>query len=434
MNSKGLNQYFKKMKIIKSIPFVYSVLVLINPILNTYGIFYLHYGLLLLGSLCLIPLYFERNGLKFRQSEFIIHFFFFSVLFMVVVNFLIALSDPLLILNSLTYFLIFPLFCYFYLKKFKLDVVKWAKLIVYVGLVNGVVCFVQYFISPTLFGIYNYSAYQIEVVGYRPGALFGSPQVYGLFVVMASIVAFELYAYSRKNLFLIFGFVLIPMAFLSGNKSVLFCIVLYCMLRFLSIVSTRNIFSWRLPVFVILILLLGFSFTGLTESNNIISDNLNRIARVFTDNDNLAKVESEGRLRIYSDFFESYNHNLPAIVVGNGIGHYSSLARDGEAGSNQGATESFILMVFGEYGIIIFIIYSIIWIRSIFNSKYLKSSFSFLNVNLILGITLVFVHAFAHPIFLLFWPFILGSILGEDYVSSTLKKNNTLHQSLWKRN
>ncbi|MEO6981439.1 MAG: hypothetical protein ABI113_23795, partial [Mucilaginibacter sp.] len=268
---------------------------------------------------------------------------------------------------------------------------------------------------------YNYSSYQLELVGFRPGALLNSPQVYGLFVIMASVISFEVYNRTKDKKFLIYGFAMIPLSLLSGNKSVLFCILLYVLLNVRSFISVKNIFSGRALLIFIIVLVNGIILFNFSAKNKTIANNLNRILYVFDNSEGLKQSENRGRLKIYSEFVNPFLENPEKIVTGNGIGYYSSKARNGDDLTERD-TESYILTVFGEYGLITLLLFMGIIVSSIYNAWKKPFVINIFIVNIILCSTFIFVHAFSHPIFFLFWPFILLPLMKSKEPSST---NNT---------
>jgi hypothetical protein len=402
------------MNLLKNSPYFISTLILLNPILNQFGVFYFHYLAVILFSILLIFKPPMDNGCR-NKNDFFLLLFFVLIILMILGNIIASISSILFIANSLMYFLFIPLFWILYKKRFEINIIDCYKVIVYIALLNGIIALLQFFVNPNIFNLYDYSLYQLEgsSIGFRPGALFGSPQVYGLFVALASIVSFEINSIKKENFYYMIGFALIPLALLSGNKSVLLSLIIYILFKLFYPFKLYKMLSLR--VIVPLILIISGVFY-LSKSNTIIDSNINRVFEIFSDENKVLKLEEEGRLTIYSDFLNTFD-SFFELITGEGIGSTSSKARSNIG--NRGATESFILSVLVEYGIILLVTYIILWIKVLSKSFKAKSMQSIFIINFVLFLSLFIVHAFAHPIYFVFWPIILYPLFNKTLYTKT---------------
>lgn len=381
----------------------------INVFLVKFGINYVHYGIILIY---LIVNAYELVGLKSRINKGILFYFQLyagSIFTIVLVNLIFYEVDILVIFNSLCATVLIPLFGIVILVRNKINFKNLFNLIIASAIFASVFGIYQFFFDKTLFGVYSFSDFYIEELIFRTRGNLSSPQVYGLYLAIASVISLEFYKKEQKRVYLWMGIYIFLAGFLSGNKSVVFILIFYAAatLRNLNKVSPKiRTLMWRtLFIGIISIPVIIFINPSGITSNKSITQLLDRV-NIFSSSDenDVIKSEESGRLRIYSEHFSIIQNNPALIFFGQGIGSYSSLSRSDN--ENLVASESYFLQIFLEYGVFPLLFLLLIFKQSLTLHARRKDWISYYSV-LAIAVSGIFVHAFIYPIFLVFWLLIL---------------------------
>ncbi|MEY4316920.1 MAG: hypothetical protein RI902_728 [Pseudomonadota bacterium] len=267
----------------------------------------------------------------------------------------------------------------------KLYFLIWYRVLI---ILTGV-AFLQYFFSPTLWGIIptdystltNWSegkSFEEYAVFYRATSLLGSPQVWGLYSALSIFVLSYRLA----------GGISIPLqiflwsgCLLSGNK-----ISAAIMIVLLAMRSVRHIKYLLMSAAVI-----AFAFTlmGGEEFKNF------RVIEHILNIGDIGEQEQNGRLSIWMYIFGDMN-----FFLGGGASYVERLST-----LHLFVAESYILQSWSEITVLFPLIFMLIIGSQLFaRNKYFEHKvFVFLVL-----VCAVVSHAFSHPSFIVFWPMLLG--------------------------
>ncbi|PZV81472.1 hypothetical protein CLV31_1103 [Algoriphagus aquaeductus] len=282
-------------------------------------------------------------------------------------QFLFLFTGLLMIWSYFVFWILFPV------EKFEFNL--------YLNIINVFYLFVailgvlQFFLSKDLFGFIVSEEIDkikdLDFILFRATSVTGSPQVYGLCLVVISIINFHVFLNFRKFIHLILFLIFILSAVLSFNKSVGF-IFLFYLLYFLLF---RRLRFYSLFIFFMIFTLIFIYF-------DVFLDFFFRFSSV----DRLVESESGGRLFIYSRILNEVN-----LVFGEGWGKFNNSVSFmfNETYLNP---ESFIFQIYGESGIFGLIPFCIlIYLLFLLTNKFSRPLF------LIFIVQLVFVHAVLSP-------------------------------------
>lgn len=264
----------------------------------------------------------------------------------------------------------------------------WAYVILYAlryhVLIVAIASIVQFFISPSLFGIYDDSNYFVSLAEnnsdnvfliFRSSSILTSPQCLGLFMGLYTVV-YYLCFFKKKSIDYLFLFIFFIGGALSGSKSFYLMIVLTVLCTILTSKSKKTKIALIAAIMVV-----GIIVSMLYEYVGFVDRLLNM--------DKLVSDEKEGRLAIYSFFLNN------STLLGNGPGILQNIT--GKTYKYENAAESYFIQMIFEMGYIVFFLF----VTFIFIAFCRKNSFKLL----IMMITLSFgyVHAFNGFVFFIFW-------------------------------
>ncbi len=374
-------------------------------IVNKLNISYVHYFLMVFYCVLFFPHLPSLKNKINAKHIFYVKLYFASVFFIIVVN-LVFYDNPVsFIFNSLTNSVLTPLFILIILSR---NSVNWSHLyylLIVFALIASFLGIYQFFYDRSLFGIYDFSDFYTTELLFRTRGNLSSPQVYGLFLAISSIICFEVLKIENKKKILIFGLFIVFAAFLSGNKSVVFLVVTYLLFSFWHFFeNSKNVRSNIVKGLIVSAFFLGTlvvvnpSFLKIGPSLTLIADRINVFSVV--DDSKIIQAEQRGRFRVYDSHWEGITINPLSIIIGDGIGSYSSMSR--VADDERVASESYFLQIFLEFGFLPILFLFIILMNS------LKTHFrnkSWVNYYILLAIIIssFIVHAFVYPVFFILW-------------------------------
>jgi hypothetical protein len=228
------------------------------------------------------------------------------------------------------------------------------KLLLFVGFIMAIGALVQYFISPTLFGMIVNDIYAQDLsdklnINKRAISFISSPQSLSLFLAIVLILGY----YNLKNkITKIITLILILFAgILTFSKVFVLVIISYIGVNLLLNISFKNILK---IIFFMIILI--FTFLNFADSN-----------RAFEIIYILAHLKSHVTFLVWMDFI-NYDTSLSQFLFGHGIGLISRASQMiGEYQILNGSAESFLLQLYFEIGLIGLLIFLSVYIKSIIN-------------------------------------------------------------------
>lgn len=265
----------------------------------------------------------------------------------------------------------------------------------------GYLALIQYFFSPTLFGLIPINSNQliwadgkafIEYAAFfRATSTLGSPQVLALFCGLTLILSVKYKKLLNPKVFYFSALGLAIGGALSGSKSFFLIVILfYLMTHF------RNFFS-RIGTFLVGgTILLVIIFAG-----QMAVDAIPALDRVFSLQAILEQENNDSRIDKYMYILTETNP-----LYGNGLGSITNKSEEGLQ-----AAESYFLKIYYEVGVFPFLIFIIICFISLVKSLNMSRSDSIIICLTILGMLIV--HAFESPVFMIIWGHFLGVILNS---------------------
>ena len=278
---------------------------------------------------------------------------------------------------------------------------------------------IQFYISPTLFGLINNRLYSNEAVlsnvnfAKRAISFISSPQNLGVFqglIFSLSLTQFKKY-FSSNFYYLFLGLTLFA-GILSGSKAFYLFISIY-LFYFLVL---RNKIKWNyILISVLLFLSLPLIFPSL-----YMTETIQRIIIVF----NVVSFSDISVVSIWGFFFESFDTTLK-IIFGQGLGLLSSYSQltFGYKILN-GSSESYLLQLFYEIGLIGLFIWLTFFKISINKLKSQSELRDYAFVLIALFLNLLFTPSFYGLIIsFFFYPFIIIGYFKHTYNSGVENKS-----------
>jgi hypothetical protein len=375
------------------LPYLIFIIILSNQILNYFGIKYLYVVFMIIGIIGMLI-----SGVE--KSKNIKYLFIYQYVFILYLLFFIQIFVYNNIENSIRSLLVYTFIMIYwtiYFKKygiveFRYLMEKTIPLIYIIAIVG----FVQYFYSPNLFGLLDGVSNGIDwaknvpfteySLFFRASSLLGSPQVYGLFMVLSIIMI--LGRHKKKSS--IFGIVFLVFAgVLSGNKLFILILLLYAIYVFINISLKKS-----------LLILVAIFFSSIFMYNLVLNntfDNIRVLDRIVSFDEILEQESEDSRIDRYVKIILNSN-----VVIGDGFG--SKTATD----ENIKVAESYFFEIYAEVGIFGLLSFMLFLLISFMYAK--TSLFHNIQIFMLLVILSMFVvHAFNSPIFFLVWGVLLSS-------------------------
>jgi len=228
------------------------------------------------------------------------------------------------------------------------------KLLLFVGFVMAIGALVQYFISPTLFGMTANDIYAQDLsdklnINKRAISFISSPQSLSLFLAIVLILGY--YNIKNKIIKIITLSLILFAGILTFSKVFVLVTISFIGVNILLNISFKNIL--KLIFFMIILI---FTFLNFADSD-----------RAFEIIYILADLKSYVTFLIWIDFI-NYDTSLAQFLFGHGIGLISRASQMiGEYQILNGSAESFLLQLYFETGLIGFLIFLSVYIKAIIN-------------------------------------------------------------------
>ena len=293
---------------------------------------YLPLGQYYFIGVVLIDLFFMIiNNNKFKINNIYIVIFNVYVLLLVIKdmflgNYLVSTIGALNILLFLNYFHL----------KFKLhkEIQYLNKYIIYLFIFILLGTFVNFFLSPNIFGLINETTYSnqenLSKLNFTKRAIsfIKSPQSLG-FVLSLFFILYKRYSIKSK----IFSLLIFIAGIITFSKSF-----------FLTILASFILKNRRKLIYIFAFAITVISFVDITSYSL-------GFQRILNINKTISEFSSSDRAFAYS-YFLKYD-NIPELLLGSGVG---SLSRGAEIFSNSNkifqSSESFIIQLFNEIGLV----------------------------------------------------------------------------------
>jgi hypothetical protein len=232
----------------------------------------------------------------------------------------------------------------------------YKKLIIGFGLINAVGAIIQFFVSPTLFGLVTHAVYGDEKmlaypnIAKRAISFISSPQALAIFLSL-TLICIWYYPFKSKTLkFLCFSLVLFSCV-LTGSKAFFIFFLFFLLAKLIFEKSIMAGISLLTPLLAIPYVLIN------TES----------VFRMFDILTALVNITTSSRFLIWKSFI-FYDTNFFQFLFGHGLGVLSRGAQIiGNYEILNGSTESFLIHIYFEIGIIGFCLFLYIYIKSLIN-------------------------------------------------------------------
>lgn len=299
-------------------------------------------------AVVLIDLFFMLLKNKFKITNGYIFAFNIYLLLLLVKD--VILNNPLVsLIGSLNYLLFLN---YFYFKfKLNTDVSHYTKYINYIFLFILVGAFVNFFVSPNIFGLINETVFSnqenLSKLNFTKRAIsfIKSPQSLG-FVLSLFFLLKKRYDIKSK----IFSLVIFIAGLITFSKS------------FFLTIFTSIILRYRRKIVYVFIIII--TFINFIDINSLPS----AFQRIFNIGMIVSNFSNSSRVESYS-YFLTYK-NFPTLMLGNGIG---KLSRGAEVFSISNeifySSESFIIQLYYEIGIIGLFIFILLMTKIFRNLK-----------------------------------------------------------------
>jgi len=380
-----------------NIPYIIFILIILNAPLSTIGIHYLYAIVLLFGIIGMLIIGIK----KYKSINFIVVYIYIFSLFSIFYIQLFFYDLKFSTFQSLLMYIVMILYWSIYFNKyttydFKSLIIKIVPIVYLVGFL-GVL---QYFFSPTLFGLIdehhskgiewaNSMSFGEYVSFFRASSILGSPQVYGLFISLF-IILIQILKITTSFIGIAF---LLFAGILSGNKSFLLIIGIYYIYSFLKNNSLLKLKKVLLTVIFLII----------TIFINIDNNDIGTVNRLFNIDKIVQQEEKDSRLERYINIINNNN-----ILIGSGFG-----TKTDRNDLSLKVAESYIFQILSEVGVIGLIFFLLLIFFSFLQAKnqYFKDMRILISS---IFISMIIVHAFNSPVFYIFWGVIISSYAQKD--------------------
>lgn len=377
-------------------PYWIFLSIIFNLVLNKLGIPYFY---VLLISLAIIGMLIDGIK-KGRKNKMLLIYLYVLTLLMVFALQFFVYTEPIVALKSISMYLIMFIYWSIYFNKFgiyefKQILVSTIPVVYFVALLG----FVQYFFSPNLFGIIDDSSnmmqWAMESTGeeyrlfLRVSSVLGSTQVFAPFilfyiVIIANLVDINRYINKLGIVLLVF------VGLLSGGKSFFFGLILYIILKFLT-VSGKFKLKWVAVISIFIVFLATFSPLGEISKYNMI-DRVMNIDKIMNEE------AEDSRLKRYEKIIFESNP-----IIGDGLGTKTN--RDN---IDMKVAESYIFQIYSEAGVFALLSFFLLLAGSyIFANKQLMADIRILIILIIFN--MIVVHVFNSPTMFIFFGVIVSS-------------------------
>lgn len=376
------------------LPYLIFAGIAANAVLSRFGFNYVYALLMAIGVVAMMATGISLSGVR---DKILLLAYFISILVMVVVH-AIMLHGEMMIVSAALIYIFVPAYWFVYFCKYDdnylTDVIGLSIPIVYVIGFLGVV---QFFYSPTLFGLIemksnslewaNNTTFDVYSAFFRASSTLGSPQVYGLFMALCIVLI-----HSRTGKTSILACLGLAFLFfsglLSGNKSFVAVLFVHFSWR---IVARRGHMLRNAIISLLAFIALAYGVGRAVEYVPI----LERFASIEQV---VEQEEGDSRLGKYRFIISNTNP-----LVGNGLGTLTNRSAPGIR-----AAESYILKMYYEVGAFVVAIFIVILLAAYLNAS--RSEISGAKELIVLMFfSMIIVHAFDSPAFFLFWGIVVST-------------------------
>ncbi len=329
------------------LPYVCQISVFLNTILASFGLSRVY---VIFYFIALVPLFFQRS--RDRVDKYVISYLFIFAVSILMIIYLAFSTLPLnvVLVGSLTYIL--PLL--YWVLYFAKGGEYFCKILYdlrYPLLIIAIFCPIQYFISPTLFGLFSESAFLTHAEDYdlltrseyfRAGSILGSDFETSMFLSLYICVLYTFDSKNKLNLILILFYTFACV--LTGSKNFIMILGIFIFYNAYSKHNVGLIFKVVIPVI--------FTSYFILSSLNIDFDN--SFIQRMVDIDVISQNEN------IHDRYSRVGKWLRIIVeptlFGHGPGVFQSIGSQASL-MNGNSAESYFLQIYYELGVLVLFIF-----------------------------------------------------------------------------
>jgi len=373
---------------------------LFNPILIGFGIKYLYIFLNFAVILACLSFGLRQDGIH----EFAIHVLYVFTLFVMLcisVALLNGSSDAIVAFGLYSMPILVWISVYAgYVPVRYFDIFSSSLLVS--GIV-GYLALLQYFFSPTLFGLIATDSNQMQWANgksfieyapfFRATSTLGSPQVLGLFCALTLTLSLRYKNFLKPKVFYFSALGLAIGGALTGSKSFFLIVILYFLFTLF-----QNSFTRIRTLLFAGAILLSFIFFG-----QMTIDSVPALERVFSLESIVEQEKEDSRIGKYIYILSETNP-----FYGNGLGSITNKSTEGLR-----AAESYFLKIYYEVGVFPFLVLIILCFISFIKGLNRSRTDSVIIFLTILGMFIV--HAFESPVFIIIWGHFLGEVIYSKF-------------------
>lgn len=379
-----MNRFTRRRSVFLYLPLLCQLASMFNTVLSRFGIshFYLFIYAISFGAL----LFYKNDNRK--NTITLPALYIFLLLAIMFVHLINTQSISMILMGTMTYILPVAYWLLYYIKGiYYVDSIFKSLKIPYA--IVAVLAFVQYFISPDLFGLYvadagqklwaSNSDFSTYAAYFRATSVFQSAQALGLSMALYCAVFLKYVFNKKKPIDYICVVLYLTSGGLSGSKSFFLVITIFIIYMIFTSNSKKSVkFSYAVVIIAGIVALYFYQNTfGFI-------DRILNVARI-------ADEEQVGRLSTYAYYIGE------SSLFGAGPGCIQNITG---VTKEVVVAESYFLQMLYELGYIPFLIFLIMIIDRFYRSNHKIIYF-------LIAISMVYVHIFSSFTFFIFWSFIL---------------------------
>jgi len=372
------------------IPLFIFLLIVSNLLLSKYFMPYLYIVFISLNILLII-----LSGLN-KQRNFIIFYLYFILIIFIYYVQVYFYMEPENGIKTLFIYTILLFYWVVYFHKHSIhEFVSFYKKTIFIVFIVATLGNIQFFLTPSLFGLLKGYSNNIDwasnqsfsqyLLFFRATSIFGSPQIYGLFMALYVVSIHKLLDLNNFSNKLLISYFLFS-GFLSGDKTFVLIIFLFFIYKFFN-----SRFANKIKI------LLGAVIVGMILIGSF-SSNIRILERTLSINQMIEQENEDSRLDRYNQIIQETNP-----IIGNGFG-----TKTNRKNQDLEVAESYIFQLYAEGGILPLVGLLMIILLPLF--VYSKEADKYFDMKLIMVcifISMIVVHAFNNPAFFIFWPFLV---------------------------
>ncbi len=287
---------------------------------------------------------------------------------------------------GVTNVLIMPIYFYALFKFFNLKIYKhkFDDVFIFMGVILSIGCFINYFISDTIFGLISASSDSYLTnsnIAKRGISFITSPQSLSACLFIPYVICEHRARNERKFYYTVFAIFIVLAALLSGTRTFLIMLLIYTIL-----INIKGIKFTKIIYFLVTFSILVFITYFLSDSEAI-----SRYLTIFSGILDLKDSDRMYAWLIYIDDFKTWD----SILLGNGLGLLSRGAELLYYSTDMSvSSESYIIQIYYELGLLGIILFTALIIKS-FYVQYLNKD----NYYISIAIVTIFVNLIVAPAF-----------------------------------